>query len=55
MAESRLNVRIDPELRRQVKLEAIRSNIVVSDLVRDLLSEWLEQRLAERAREQKIK
>jgi predicted DNA binding CopG/RHH family protein len=51
MTERRLNVRVSEEMLQQVKIECVKINVTVSDLVRDLLSEWLEQRLAMRKSE----
>jgi predicted HicB family RNase H-like nuclease len=53
--ETRLNVRIDEELYRQLRVETVRARISLSALIRDLVSEWVEQRLAEHARESRMR
>lgn len=53
--ERRLSVRMDPDFMRELKIEATRCDLSLSDLARDLLSEWLEQREAMRAHEEQTK
>jgi predicted HicB family RNase H-like nuclease len=47
MKETRINVRVEPELKRQVMSQLALEGKTLTDLIVELLNAWLEQRKAQ--------